>query len=1288
MNSTGNTQKMLTRHTAFLVACLALCSVSGQGEPISTDQFLAGGSFRGGLVVHVGMQDPALVLSIAQAPNVLGQGLVRDGKLLGSVRSRIREAGLYGRVSALEWQGPSLPYADGMVNLLVVTSEDELVAGDEAKRVLAPGGTVLFPNRKWVKPVPADVDQWTHARYDATGNAVSKDKRVGPPQFLQWEAVPRWNYGVKTSSLVTSEGRVFYILDDSSFASNSHAWALIARDAFNGVQLWRHELPSWAGAQGGKKVGPAQVNRLLVAVDERVYAPLEEGAPLSVLDAATGQVVRQLDDTAKTQEFVVSNGVLVALTEGKSAAEIRRGAEASVCLVAVNPDTGERLWKQPSTRILPLTVAADGTQVVYHDGSSIRSLDLKTGAPRWTSPPTGQKIVFREQANADSPGAERGSIVLAPQFAPTLMMFQGVVAFAGGRQLNVVSASDGHELWRADYAPSNYSVPVDLFGFQGLLWGPDVGMNQWRPDGDNVDFNAYNPLTGAIEKTVKGNYGFRFQHHRCHQMKVIGETVMCGRAAIELLDTRTGQLTAQHWLRGSCYYGEMPANGLLYVPPNDCACYIRAKLSGFMALAAGAPSRPAEISADRRLQQGPAYGQTAAVLAEPCAEDWPAYRHDAARSGVASTKVGTGLLLGWEKEVGETLTSPVIADNRLYVASTDSHTLYALDATTGAPLWEYTLNARVDSPPTVYQGLVLFGCHDGSVSALRATDGALVWRFLAGPAERFIVSRGQLESVWPVNGSVLVSDHAVYFAAGKSSYLDHGMRFYGLEPHTGRKLLETRLWTRSDDGSERIDDQGVDGFLNDILSSNGKQLFMRHQILDRQGNPQPGRIPHLHCPDGYLSADTTSRLVWIYAPLFTSPHQGAFYDLRLSRALFPSGRILVEDEDTIYGFGQNHYAKMKVEPGGQWALFAAAKDNGVPLDLSAKDYRALALSGKQGVKFRWWRPLPIQVWGMVKTADALFVAGPPGSAGTTPAALEGKAEGRLLAVSPADGQVLADVSLPAMPVWDGMAAANGNLYLALANGQVLCLWPAAAGRPGKPLSAAGWGVELPPLAVAEEPGLLGHWRFDEGAGLVARDCSGGRHDATVSGRWAKGDSGACLAADGVPNAAVIPDDPSFQFGNRDFTIAWWVKVDGYDVRLLGKEAFPDNWWTINVLPTGRAELVLAEGRGPGLSVRLITVEPVATGAWTHLVAVVDRQAQEARWYVNGSPSSRCPIPGTMTKGLTAAGRNIALPSSGKSFRGLIGDFRLYEVALDSKRVAELYQAAAGRYASTAFRVGD
>jgi len=1274
----------------LVAACLAVCPAWLQAtasEPAEVARArrtrvvlqvieTADSRLHGGLIVLAGSQDADLLVDLATTPHVLVHGLVQDADRLEAVRRGIREAGLYGQVSAMSWEGPALPYADGMVNMLLVPDEQLNLAAEEIERVLAPLGIawiqrdgVLTPHRKaW----PGDVDQWTHSRYDATGNAASKDQHVGPPRFLQWEALPRWNRGVKTSGLVSTGGRIFYILDDSHFVSREQTWSLIARDAFNGIQLWRHELSSWGGARGGKKVGPVQMHRRLVAHGDAVYATLGEFAPVSVLDAATGELIRTLEHTEPAEELLLSDRVVVVLVNPNTAADIRRGSGRNMRLVAVASDTGKRLWVHEAAAILPMTLAADGNQVVYHDGKVIESLDLRTGTPRWTSPPTGQNVVFREQSNSDSPGAETATIVLAPQFAPTLIIYDDVVAFAGGRQLNVVSAADGGQLWRSDYAATNYSVPVDLFGFQGCLWGPDAGMNLWRPLDDNLDYNAYDRHTGIVQKSVKGKYDFRFQHHRCHQMKVVDSTVIAARAGIEFLDTDTGEVAAHHWTRGSCYFGVLPANGLLYVPPHDCACYIRAKLSGFLAMRSAPPAREAGIPEDRRLQRGPAFGQTADDEADPRPDDWPTYRHDAARSGRAGTKVDSDLLLGWQTSLGGKLTGPVIADNRVFLASTEDHLLYALDATTGERLWQYAFDSRVDSPPTVHDGVVLCGCRDGSVHALRATDGVLAWRFLASPAQRLIVSRGQLESVWPVSGGVLVVNKIAYFAAGRSSYLDGGLRLVGLDPHTGRKLVDTAVSTLDANGAQRLDEQGVDGFLNDILSSDGQRLFMRHQAFDLAGTELSERVMHLHSPDGFLSSDATTRLPWTYAPLFTSPHQGAFYDVRLSRTLFPTGRILVEDTGTIYGFGQNHYGRTNTEPGGQWALFAADKHSDVPLDLTAIEYRKLALAGKHPVRFRWWKQIPIQVWAMVQTDQVLFVAGPEGAGVTSPAALAGQADATLLAISPADGSVLAELPLPAPPVWDGMAAAAGNLYLTLANGQVLCLWSPASGRPCSPLPPPAWRAALPPLETAAEPGLVGRWRFDEGLGRLARDSSGRGHDATVSGSWTVDDVGTCLEAAGVPGAAVIPDAPHLHFGNDDFTLALWIKVEGYGVRLLGKEAFPENWWVINLLDNGRAELVLGTGRGLDRSVRATSDAPLVTDAWTHLVAVVDRRGREVRWYLNGALDSRQVIPATMTGGLHAAGRDIAIPSGHKPWRGRIGDFRIYRQAVSAERVRELF----------------
>ena len=41
-------------------------------------------------------------------------------------------------------------------------------------------------------------------------------------------------------------------------------------------------------------------------------------------------------------------------------------------------------------------------------------------------------------------------------------------------------------------------------------------------------------------------------------------------------------------------------------------------------------------------------------------------------------------------------------------------------------------------------------------------------------------------------------------------------------------------------------------------------------------------------------------------------------------------------------------------------------------------------------------------------------------------------------VSCKDGKALGEMSLESTPVWDGMAAANGSLFVSLKNGTVQC----------------------------------------------------------------------------------------------------------------------------------------------------------------------------------------------------------------------------------------------------------
>ncbi|MHC4681197.1 MAG: outer membrane protein assembly factor BamB family protein, partial [Planctomycetota bacterium] len=80
-----------------------------------------------------------------------------------------------------------------------------------------------------------------------------------------------------------------------------------------------------------------------------------------------------------------------------------------------------------------------------------------------------------------------------------------------------------------------------------------------------------------------------------------------------------------------------------------------------------------------------------------------------------------------------------VAGGKVLVAGVDTHTVHALGVEDGKDIWKYTVGSRVDSPPTLHDGLAVFGSADGRAYCLRAADGALVWRFDAAPNRCLVV---------------------------------------------------------------------------------------------------------------------------------------------------------------------------------------------------------------------------------------------------------------------------------------------------------------------------------------------------------------------------------------------------------------------------------------------------------------------------------------------------------------------------------------------------------------------
>lgn len=943
MSSFGNDRPLCSvlGLLALGVLRLACAPCHGQQADVSAQEIIAKTGVRGGLVAVVGCRNGRLAAGFGARSGYLVHALSTDAGKVEEVRADIRAAGFYGKVSADVLRGGVLPYASGLVNLLVA-SELGPISEAEVMRVLCPNGVAyLKRDGAWItvrKPWPAAIDEWTHALYDSTNNAVANDTVVGPPRQAQWVCGPRWarshDHLASVSVAVSAKGRLFYIVDEGPISAVvlPPRWFLVGRDAFSGVLLWRRPMGKWEWHLRGFRSGPTELARTLVADGNMVFVTLGYGQLVSALDGATGEAIREYHGTEGTVEIIHRAGVLYLVigTRGDASndpalAPWRRGVTPRVHakrVLAIRVSDGKRLWEKSGAEVaevMPMTLAVSGDRVFLQNQDTIVCLSAASGEQLWRAPrPVSTKrlgwstptlVVYEDVVlSADRADKERGEGDTAQQRAVDWQP-----SSAGGRapygELIAFSASDGRRLWSCK-CQEGYNSPVDVLVADGLVWTGELvrakqpGITAGR-----------DPLTGEIRRTRSPDSEFfsvGMNHHRCYRNRATSKHLVLGRAGVEFVDVKSGNAIAAHWVRGVCQYGVLPCNGLLYSPPHSCACYIDAKLNGFWALApdSGKPAEAILAGSPARLERGPAYGHVGKSdgKEEESEGDWPTFRHDAARSGRAKARMGSVLKDAWKVELGGRLSSPVMADGRIFLAQIDAHTVHALDAAAGRPVWNFTAGGRVDSPPTIHRGLVLFGCADGWVYCLRATDGRLSWRFRAAPHARHIVSYGQLESTWPVHGSILIQNDIAYCVAGRSSYIDGGMVLYRLDPVTGSVLGEESMDSRDPETDleprKAIRGTAMSGALPDVLSSDGSSVFMRHVRLDLDGNMQKSDVSHLYSPAGFLDDSWWHRTYWMIGSSMGNAY-GGWPGMGMRN---PAGRLLVVDGETVYGFGRDLYA--------------------------------------------------------------------------------------------------------------------------------------------------------------------------------------------------------------------------------------------------------------------------------------------------------------------------------------------------------------------------------------------
>ena len=1058
-------------------------------------------------MVHLGCGDGRLTAELRVNGSYLVHGLDVDAAGVEKARVHMRSKGLYGKVSVDTFDGVHLPYADSLVNLIVTTDPTCRVPDEEVLRVLAPNGVAITDKAgtssgiwnqateigqgfvKIKKPWPSEIDEWSHFLHGPDGNAVARDTAVGPPRHLRWKGLPLWDRSHEElgvlNAMVTAGGRLFYIVDEGSATSVRlpAKWRLVARDAFNGVILWKRDVLSWTDNLRPFRTGPAHLNSRVVATKDVVYATLGLDQPVTAFDAGTGETIRSYPGTEYTEEIIHDKGVLYLVVgtsetdsesyedkESKTANSrgwlhgafagdyLRRRGEPAPSskrfVAAVDAKTGTVLWKNESLDaklVLPLSLVAGNDQVYFKSTEAVVSLDARSGKQVWRTDRkavvarfawAAPTVVFWDDvllvSDIDAPDPDR------PAPETTKYLVKLTMTRAPAPRLAAYDANTGRELWSTskDFG-FGFHAPVDLFVINGELWNKNGNK-------------AFDVKTGALLKTVNSQYPRTgMGHTRCHRFKATSKYILRSHAGVELFSVEDGFVGNNSWVRGTCQHGIVPANGLLYVPPHSCACFPMVKLNGLNAIAAEKTAAP-QVKDSERLKRGPAYsdrGTAPSAGSPPSSEFWPMYRHDTARTGAAKTKVPVSLSPSWQIEIKGRLTQPVVAGNTLLVASIDEHTVYALESTTGKRLWSFTAGGRVDSSPTIYNGRAFFGCADGRLYAVDMKTGELAWRFNAAPEDTRIHIFGQLESPWPLHGSVLIVDGFLYVAAGRSSYLDGGIFVYKLDPADGDILARNVIFSPNSQTGFQAEawDHDVAGTRLDLMTSDHDSLYMGNVRLDKDCQELPNTIPHLYALTGFLDGTWFYRSYWSYSARIKGEKNSGFGGWASLARSGPTGRLLSVASDATYGYGRYGYSTKGPWKSGEtdaYRVFSCRHQK--PSDPSDGKSRA-SKAGK--LDYYWQTRIPIHAFAMVAASNGLAVAGPldleTPLGGADPmelenpaealAALQGTLGNKLMIISIDDGRTLSEYELPASPSWDGMSAANGKLFVSLKNGRVLCM---------------------------------------------------------------------------------------------------------------------------------------------------------------------------------------------------------------------------------------------------------
>ncbi len=219
--------------------------------------------------------------------------------------------------------------------------------------------------------------------------------------------------------------------------------------------------------------------------------------------------------------------------------------------------------------------------------------------------------------------------------------------------------------------------------------------------------------------------------------------------------------------------------------------------------------------------------------------------------------------------------------------------------------------------------------------------------------------------------------------------------------------------------------------------------------------------------------------------------------------------------------------------------------------------------------------------------------------------------------------------------------------------------------------AVGTNLNLSP--IANNTGLVGYWKFDEGTGTTATDSSGNGNTGTLTNgpSWISGQIGGALSFDGS-NDYIETSSVVGNVGVNDFSISFWVKrtETGRDDAIFSKEPYGTKQLYIRI--TGnKAQLFIRDAAGTYQV--LDGASTIGKDAWYHIVTI--RASGGLRIYTNGvldAQETSTPVNFTTTANPSYFGYVDSVADF--YLHGILDDVRIYNRVLSAAEIQAIYNA--------------